>query len=45
MGYNKYRIIYFHREKTWKAQTKVKRQWQVNLPDHIDTIQHDKRIL
>ena len=31
------------REKTWKARTKVKRQWQVNLKAHIDTVYYDKR--
>ena len=30
-------------EKTWKARTKVNRQWQVNLTTHIDTIRHEKR--
>lgn len=29
--------LHFYREKTWKARTKVKRQWEVNLPKHIDT--------
>ena len=32
------------REKTWKARTKVKQQWQVNIPLHIDTVWHEKRV-
>jgi hypothetical protein len=30
--------LYFHREKTWKARTKVKKQWLVNKKRHIDTV-------
>jgi len=31
--------LYFHREKSWKARnTKARRQYEVNLPKHVDTI-------
>jgi hypothetical protein len=30
-------------EKTWKALTKVKRKWQINLKAHIDTAYYNKR--
>ena len=29
------------KEKTWKSRTKVKRQWLVNMPIHIDTAKHE----
>jgi len=32
------------KEKTWKARTKAKRSWQVNLSTHIDTVWHEKKI-
>ena len=32
------------REKTWKARTKVKRQWLANSQDHVDTVQYEKRV-
>ncbi|MDR3238242.1 MAG: hypothetical protein LBT84_07045 [Spirochaetia bacterium] len=30
-------------EKSWKARSKVKRKWQVNLKAHIDTVYYKKR--
>lgn len=35
---NSWSDYYFHREKTWKARTKAKRQWLVNKIRHIDTV-------
>jgi len=31
-----------NREKTWKARSRVKRQWQVNLQIHIDYVRYEK---
>jgi hypothetical protein len=36
--------IVIQAEKTWKARTKVKRKWQVNLKAHIDTVYYKKRV-
>ena len=33
-----YDDLYFHREKSWKARTKRRRKWEVNLSRHIDTV-------
>ena len=31
-------------EKNWKARTKVKHQWMVNMPKHMDTVWFEKRV-
>jgi hypothetical protein len=40
---NAYDDLYFRREKSWKARSKGRRQWEVNMKKHKDTVKWIKR--